>query len=68
VFKGKGFDDSKVKCFNCNKMGHFAKDFGLKRKAFIRKGSITLPLLKMKNQGKDKKDLLVKRRKEKNTI
>ena len=26
VFKGKSFDVSKVKCYSCNKMGHFVKD------------------------------------------
>ena len=27
-FKGKlKFDMSKIKCYNCNKMGHYARDF-----------------------------------------
>jgi hypothetical protein len=34
TFKGKGFDMSKVKCFNCNKMGHFAKDCRYKKKDY----------------------------------
>jgi hypothetical protein len=34
TFKGKGFDMSKVKCFNCNKMGHFAKDCRSKKKDY----------------------------------
>ena len=31
-YKGKNFDVSKVKCFNCQKMGHFAKDCWSKKK------------------------------------
>ena len=31
-YKGKNFDISKVKCFNCLKMGHFAKDCRSKKK------------------------------------
>ena len=31
-YKGKSFDVSRVKCFNCQKFGHFAKDYWTKKK------------------------------------
>jgi hypothetical protein len=36
-FKDKNIDTSKIKCFSCNKLGHFAKDFWF-RKKYPRKG------------------------------
>jgi hypothetical protein len=37
TFKGKNIDKSKIKCFSCNKLGHFAKDCWF-RKKYPRKG------------------------------
>jgi hypothetical protein len=33
TFKGKNLDTSKIKCFNCNKLGHFARDCWSKKKS-----------------------------------
>jgi hypothetical protein len=35
-FQGKGFDMSRIKCFTCNKMGHYAKDCRSKKKGFCK--------------------------------
>jgi hypothetical protein len=32
MFKGKSIDASKIKCFSCNKLGHFAKDYWYRKK------------------------------------
>jgi hypothetical protein len=32
LFKGKSIDTSKIKCFNCNKLGHCAKDCWYRKK------------------------------------
>jgi hypothetical protein len=32
MFKGKTIDTSKIKCFSCNKLGHFAKDYWYRKK------------------------------------
>jgi hypothetical protein len=32
MFKGNNIDTSKIKCFNCNKLGHFARDCLYKKK------------------------------------
>jgi hypothetical protein len=32
MFKGKSIDTSKIKCFNCNKLGDFAKDCWFRKK------------------------------------
>jgi hypothetical protein len=32
TFKGKSNDTSKIKCFSCNKLGHFAKDCWFRKK------------------------------------
>jgi hypothetical protein len=32
TFKGKNIDTSKIKCFNCNKLGHFARDCWYRKK------------------------------------
>jgi hypothetical protein len=32
TFKGKNLDTSKIKCFNCNKLGHFDRDCWSKKK------------------------------------
>jgi hypothetical protein len=37
TFKGKSIDTSKIKCFSCNKLGHFAKDCWFRNK-YPRKG------------------------------
>jgi hypothetical protein len=37
TFKGKNIDTSKIKCFSCNKLGHFAK-YCWFRKKYPRKG------------------------------
>jgi hypothetical protein len=37
TFKGKNIDTSKIKCFSCNKLGHFAK-YCLFRNKYPRKG------------------------------
>jgi hypothetical protein len=37
TFKGKNIDISKIKCFSCNKLDHFAKDCWF-RKKYPRKG------------------------------
>jgi hypothetical protein len=33
TFKGKNIDTSKIKCFNCNKLGHLARDYWSKKKS-----------------------------------
>jgi hypothetical protein len=38
MFKGKSIDTSKIKCFSCNKLGHFARDRWY-RKTNPRKGN-----------------------------
>jgi len=38
AFKGKSFDISKVKCYNSNKMGHFARDYRSKKKGNYKRG------------------------------
>jgi hypothetical protein len=35
-FQGKGFNMSRIKCFTCNKMGHYAKDCRSKKKGFCK--------------------------------
>jgi hypothetical protein len=37
TFKGKNIDTSNIKCFSCNKLGHFAKDCWFRNK-YPRKG------------------------------
>jgi hypothetical protein len=32
MFKGKSIDTSKIKCFSCNKLGHFAKHCWYRKK------------------------------------
>jgi hypothetical protein len=32
MFKGENIDTSKIKCFNCNKLGHFARDCWYRKK------------------------------------
>jgi hypothetical protein len=32
MFKGKNIDTSKIKCFSCNKLGHFARDCWYRKK------------------------------------
>jgi hypothetical protein len=32
MFKGKNIDTFKVKCFSCNKLGHFARDYWYRKK------------------------------------
>nr|GEU85470.1 hypothetical protein [Tanacetum cinerariifolium] len=39
--KGIGFDKSKVKCFNCHKRGHFARECGHQRIKTTRTGSLS---------------------------
>lgn len=35
-YKGKNFDISKVRCFNCQKLGHFAKDCRSNKKKYYK--------------------------------
>jgi hypothetical protein len=37
MFKGNNIDTSKIKCFSCNKLGHFARDCWYRKKN-LRKG------------------------------
>jgi hypothetical protein len=65
MFKGKSIDTSKIKCFSCNKLGHFARDCWYRKKN-PRKGKHQPQLLRMMNPKEIKKVLLMKEKIEKN--
>jgi hypothetical protein len=65
MFKGKSIDTSKIKCFSCNKLDHFARDCWY-RKKIQGKGNIIPQLMRMMNPKENKKVLLMKEKIEKN--
>jgi hypothetical protein len=64
-FKGKNVDTSKIKCFSCNKLGHFAKVVGLEIN-IQGKGNIMHQLLRMMNPKEIRKFFLMRKKIEKN--
>jgi hypothetical protein len=65
MFKGKSIDTSKIKCFNCNKLGHFAKDCWFRKKNSS-KGNIMPQLLRVINPKENRIVLLMREKIEKN--
>jgi hypothetical protein len=65
MFKGKSIDTSKIKCFSCNKLGHFAKDYWYRKKN-TRKGKHHASTTEDDESKRKQKSLLMKEKIEKN--